>query len=97
MPEHRQVSVKNDMRFAAKTHQRWMARRNRRQEAPDYKEEWWGQRCGHCRYWVPLSGALGSDYGACTNDRSPFDGHVQFEHDGCDEFQPAESRVQPDE
>jgi hypothetical protein len=58
-------SVKNEMLFAAETHRRWMGRRNRRQEDPDYK--------------------------------SAFDGHVQFEHDGCNEFEPAETWIQPNE
>lgn len=35
-------------------------------------------------YYVPLSGALGEDYGACTNGDSKFDHHVMFEHDGCE-------------
>jgi Protein of unknown function (DUF3027) len=35
-------------------------------------------------FWLPLAGELGSDYGACANARSPFDGRVQFEHDGCE-------------
>lgn len=33
-----------------------------------------------------MTGALGADWGVCTNSRSPFDGRVQFEHDGCDAF-----------
>jgi hypothetical protein len=90
-------SVKNDMRFAAATHSRWMDRRSRRQEDPEYRDEWWAQQCGHCRFWVPLSGALGSDYGACANPASPFEASVRFEHDGCEEFESAEAWVQPDE
>jgi hypothetical protein len=89
-------SVKNDMLFAAETHRRWMTRRNRRQEDPAYRDEWRDAQCGHCRFWVPLSGALGADYGACTNPASSFDGRAQFEHDGCDEFEPSESWTEPD-
>lgn len=33
------------------------------------------------------------DWGACTNDRSVFDGRVMFEHDGCEEHSPAEEWV----
>jgi hypothetical protein len=80
----------NDPHFAAETHRRWRQRRHRRQEDPGYQEEWWGQQCGHCRFWIPLSGVLGSDYGACTNPASPFDGCIMFEHDGCEFFQPSE-------
>ncbi len=64
--------------------QRWMVHRNRRQEEPGYLEEWRIQQCLHCMYYVPLSGALGEDYGACTNGDSKFDHHVMFEHDGCE-------------
>lgn len=72
-----------------------MTRRNRKQEEPEYRDEWWAHQCGACRHWVPLTGELGSDYGACTNERSPFDGKVQFEHDGCDQFDPDSERAQP--
>jgi hypothetical protein len=39
-----------------------------------------------CEFWVPLAGQWGLDYGACANPRSPFDGRVRFEHDGCEEY-----------
>lgn len=70
-------------------HERWMARRNRRQDSPGYKDEWYAQQCGACRFWLPLEGRFGSDYGVCSNAGSPFDGTVRFEHDGCDFFEPA--------
>ena len=90
-------SLKNDMRRAAEVHERWSVQRNRKQEAPGYREEWWAEQCGHCAHWVPLSGALGRDYGACGNPSSPFDGRVRFEHDGCDVFEPVVGDwVQPD-
>lgn len=89
--------AKNDMQMAAAIHQRWMLRRNRRQEDPGYVESWWAEQCGACRHWIPLSGALGRDYGACANSESDFDGTVRFEHDGCDEFDAAGSWMQPDE
>lgn len=85
------MDPKNDMQLAASAHSRWMNLRNRRQEDVQYREEWWGEQCGHCRFWIPLSGAIGADYGACVNPDSPFDAHVRFEHDGCDQFQLAES------
>jgi DUF3027 family protein len=53
----------------------------------DYRDEWYGERCGGCLYRVPLTGVLGDDYGACTNDASPRDRVVQFEHDGCEAFE----------
>ena len=36
---------------------------------------------------MPLAGALGDDWGACSGALSPFDGMVRFEHDGCDAFE----------
>ncbi len=57
-------------------------------DSPAYRDEWYAQQCGGCRYWIALHGVLGSDYGACSNARSPRDGMVQFEHDGCDAFEP---------
>jgi hypothetical protein len=28
----------------------------------------------------------GEDFGGCTSPASSFDGHVMFEHDGCEAF-----------
>ena len=91
-------NVTNDMQHASETHKRWLDQRNRKQEAVDYRDEWWAEQCGRCRFWVPVSGALGHDYGACTNRFSPFDGRVRFEHDGCESFEEAiEGWAQPDD
>jgi Protein of unknown function (DUF3027) len=39
--------------------------------------------CATCGFLVPLAGALGRVFGACANERSPFDGLVvSFDH-GC--------------
>lgn len=73
------------------SHTRWMERRNRRAESPEYKDEWLSKQCLECRYYIPLIGAFTEDYGACSNSRSPFDGTVRFEHDGCEEFSRASS------
>jgi hypothetical protein len=35
---------------ASAVHERWMRRRNRKQEAPDYRDEWWSQQCGMCAF-----------------------------------------------
>jgi hypothetical protein len=43
-------------------------------------------QCGGCTYYVPLEGALGADWGGCTNPRSPFDRRCVFEHWTCTEF-----------
>jgi hypothetical protein len=68
------------------THQRWIKRRNRKTEDPSHEESWFYEQCGACRFWIPLAGKMGFDWGACANPRSPFDGQVKFEHDGCGEF-----------
>lgn len=43
-------------------------------------------QCGGCQYYIPLEGDLGSDWGACSNARSEYDGRVVFEHHTCKEF-----------
>ncbi|NRQ38597.1 DUF3027 domain-containing protein [Nonomuraea sp. NN258] len=78
-------------------HRRWVAERHRRTEDPDYREEWYYEQCGSCRFWLPLSGELGRDYGACANPASPFDGRVRFEHDGCEAFQEAGAWSTPED
>jgi hypothetical protein len=53
----------------------------------------WGKRkrsgsdcsCG-CRYFLPLEGKLGYDWGVCGNPKSPRFGLLTFEHQGCREF-----------
>jgi hypothetical protein len=67
-------------------HDRWLRRRNRSQESSEYRDEWYGEQCLHCRFYIPLQEPLGFDYGACANPASPFDGRVMFEHDGCNWF-----------
>ena len=80
----------NSKKHVHSCHQRWMKRRNRKSEAPDYKDEWWSQQCGICCYFIPLTGALADDYGVCSNPASDFDGMVRFEHDGCEWFSEAD-------
>jgi Protein of unknown function (DUF3027) len=72
----------NDHQHRHATHQRWVKQRNRQPELE-------GPQCGMCRFWVPLAGPWGADWGACTNPASPRDGRAQFEHDGCHQHQPA--------
>ena|SRR5438132_1702443 len=72
-------------------------RRNRSMDAAGYLDAWYAEQCGRCTYWVPLAGDWGLDYGACTNPRSPYDGRVQFEYDGCDVFVDAEEWASPDD
>lgn len=65
-------------------HKRWTQRLNRRMYEESYKEEWRRQQCFACIYFIGLVGTLKDDWGACSNSRSPFDGRVMFEHDGCE-------------
>ncbi|MFE2885953.1 DUF3027 domain-containing protein [Streptomyces sp. NPDC059272] len=78
-------------------HARWIGKRNRRTDDPGYQEAWYDEQCGACRFWFPLSGNMGSDYGACANGASPFDGAVRFEHDGCDAFEDSGGWAVPDD
>ncbi len=71
-------------------HQRWMMLRNRKQEVRDYKEEWYAEQCGMCKYFIPLTGVFAEDYGACSSSNSKFDGMIRFEHDGCNIFEDSE-------
>jgi hypothetical protein len=44
------------------------------------------KQCLHCLYYVELSGDLGADWGACTNELSQYDGDLVFEHWTCREW-----------
>ena len=68
---------------------RWLAHRNRNIDDPKYREEWRREQCGSCQFWIPLAGSWGLDWGGCSNEASPFDGTVRFEHDGCDQYSEA--------
>ena len=83
----------NDSGHARDTHRRWAeaGQFNRRTNDPDYQDSWYRSQCGGCRYWIPLHGVLGSDWGACTNKESKFDRRLMFEHDGCDHFDAADT------
>lgn len=78
-------------------HSRWVARRHRITGSPGYREEWYSQQCGSCRFWFPLAGEMGTEYGACANAQSELDGRVMFEHDGCDSFEDAGEWVIPED
>ena len=75
-----------DPEFRRLLHEQWLGTRNRRQDDPEYRDEWWAEQCGACRFWLALAGPVGFDYGACANADSPFFAQVRFEHDGCDAF-----------
>jgi hypothetical protein len=81
--------------YARECHQRWIQRMNRRDPSPDAGEleEGVEGQCGMCRFYMPLRGALGTDWGVCSNRSSSRDGTAMFEHDGCDEYSGASEWV----
>ena len=40
-----------------------------------------------CRFYSPLKGGLGFDWGVCTNNKSHRCGLLTFEHQGCQQFE----------
>ena len=48
-------------------------------------EHWQDCSCG-CRYFHPLAGKVGADWGVCHNKKSPRAGLLTWEHQGCPEF-----------
>ena len=68
-------------------HSRWILRLNRSEDNPRYQDAWAWEQCGGCIHWLPLAGTLGTDWGVCSSQRSPFDREAMFEHDGCDFFE----------
>ena len=69
-----------------------MTRRNRT-EADPKDDELGSAQCGKCRSIIPIEGALASDWGVCSNPRSPFDGRIMWEHDACAEYESADGWV----
>lgn len=51
-------------------HGRWIRDRNRGRDDQEYQESWGEEQCGGCRFWIPLAGRVGNDYGACSNART---------------------------
>jgi len=39
-----------------------------------------------CKYFIPLQGDLGQDWGVCCNKNSHRYGLLTFEHQGCQKF-----------
>ena len=49
-------------------------------------DDWISKQCMFCAYYFLLPGKFAYDWGVCSNEKSPLDGKVAFEHDGCDFF-----------
>jgi hypothetical protein len=82
---------------ADEIHDRWIARRLRPTVIEDQLDDWVEKQCGKCRFWFPLAGELGSDWGVCSNAGSSHDQRAVFEHDGCDHFQGAGLWIVPED
>jgi Protein of unknown function (DUF3027) len=83
-------SLKGSKRHQDATHARWVEDLNWTDHHPE--------QCGICRWWIPLTGTWGSDWGVCSNPASRFDARARFEHDGCNAFEEARGGwIYPDE
>lgn len=80
-----------DEEHAASCHGRWLRELEERVAPLDENGEvdddkWSNEQCGQCIYYIPLRGALASDWGLCSNVKSPLDRKAVFEHYGCEEY-----------
>jgi hypothetical protein len=81
----------DDPEHFQKCHERWVKRGERIQIGVDkYPDEWFGQQCMSCRFYIPLVGVFSTDWGVCSNPNSLADGTVRFEHDACDAYEEGE-------
>jgi hypothetical protein len=81
--------LKNDKPHTQETHRRWVNKipSNRNFDAPGYITEGLdNELCFMCQYYIELTGALGKDWGVCSNPVSRFDGRVMYEDDGCEQY-----------
>lgn len=52
------------------------------------REDDYGPDCSHgCKFFMPLEGDLGLDWGVCVNHQGPRKGMLTFEHQGCKFFE----------
>jgi hypothetical protein len=52
------------------------------------RDDDWGPDCScGCKYFLPLEGSLGMDWGVCANPASPRASLLTFEHQGCQSFE----------
>lgn len=91
MPNQRRF-LAQDVTHAKLTSTRWLGtyRYYSSDQPNDYikitEKEGTSPACFKCRYYVALSGELETDWGACSNEKSPLDRTVVFEHDSCECF-----------
>lgn len=72
-------------------------RRDRHNRDADGRERFGNDCSMGCRWYAPLDGDLGGDWGVCANPASRRAGLLTFEHQGCDEFEYDEERDWGDE
>jgi hypothetical protein len=76
----------DDSQHFHECHERWVKKGNRPISQDDTPEAWVETQCMTCAYYLQLPGKFAFDWGVCSNPKSPMDGKVTFEHDGCDFF-----------
>ena len=81
-----------DERHFLECHERWVKRTNRDLTTPQ-PDTWLDTQCLTCAFYILLVGKFSQDYGVCSNAKSPFDGRVTFEHDGCEEHAEADEQL----
>lgn len=82
----------DDVEHGRACHERWL-QKTRYDEREERRSPGSGQ-CMFCRYYIPVVRVLMEDWGVCSHAASPFDGHVMFEHDGCEHYSPADDMWQ---
>jgi hypothetical protein len=50
-------------------------------------DQWFADCSCGCKYYVPLEGKAGQDWGVCHNPSSHRAGLLTFEHQGCPHFE----------
>jgi len=70
-------------RHCKKTHRRWIAKFERPPVLTD-------EKCGHCRYFVPSTGAFPIEWGVCSNPIAKLDGLATMASHGCEQFEKIE-------
>ncbi len=80
--------ARNDPRHRDATARRWSA---------DFDDgAWRDEQCGRCRYWIPLAGDWGSEWGVCSCADSPHDRRATFEYDTCAAYSAAAEWAVPE-
>lgn len=60
----------------------------------DSKQEWLPDCSTGCKWFFPLEGRLGLDWGVCANPLSHRAGLLTFEHQGCPKFEGGDEEIE---